>query len=133
MLRKNAGARATYKSRFFCGASVLYLSFLLFSTCFPQPPAKWHKTYFQHLLICITHPTFSHFLPTILLLYLCTSQVDFFHYCASTETKRPSEPNSTHRWFGCLLLNASHSRRPKALTPSLYEEETAHHEVKLPK
>ena len=50
MLRKNAGARATHKSRFLCGASALYLSFLLFSTCFPQPPAKWHKTYFQHLL-----------------------------------------------------------------------------------
>ena len=107
----------------FCVVRLCYTwVFFCFLHVFPNHQPNGIKPIFSIYLHleCITHPTFSHFLPTtILLLYLCTSQVDFFHYCASTETKRPSEPNSTHRWFGCLLLNASHSR-PKALTPSLY-------------
>ena len=124
MLRKNAGARATHIKADFCVVRLCYTwVFFCFLHVFPNHQPNGIKPIFSIYLHleCITHPTFSHFLPTILLLYLCTSQVDFFHYYASTETKRPSEPNSTHRWFGCLLLNASHSR-PKALTPSLYTD-----------
>ena len=51
MLRKNAGARATHIKADFCVVRLCYTwVFFCFLHVFPRPPAKWHKTYFQHLL-----------------------------------------------------------------------------------
>ena len=115
MLRKNAGARATYKSRFLCGASVLYLSFLLFSTCFPQPPAKWHKTYFQHLLTSRMYhpphlfPFFANHHSSTLPMYLTSWLFPLFH--RNQETIR-AQQHSQVVWVPpveCLSLPSSKS------------------------